>query len=283
MTTSIDLPVFEAGVEPAAVADAMRRTGAAVVTNVFDDATIEACAADLRPEFDARGTLQENDFNGYKTLRISSVLGYAPASAPLIADPLVLGVADQILRPHCHAYRIGSATAIEIHPGEDDQVIHTDDSIYPLRIPGVEFQIGVMIALTDFTEENGATRLSLGSHRSQDYFDKPAEPVHAAMPKGSIAFYMGSLWHGGGANRSDAPRTGLITTYALGWLRQEVNQYLAVPPEIARRYDPTIRRLLGYTKHGASLGHGHGLGGARVPSGGEREADTGLDMWVWDD
>ena len=282
MTTPLELPVFDADAKPFAVAEAMCRADAAVVTNVFDAETIERCATGLRPEFEARGKLQENDFNGYRTLRISSVLGYAPESAPLIAAPLVLGVADQILKPHCHAYRIGSATAIEIHPGEGDQVLHTDDSIYPLRIPGVEFQIGVMIALTDFTAENGATRLSLGSHLGQDYFDKPSEPVQAVMPAGSIAFYMGSLWHGGGANRSDTPRSGLITTYALGWLRQEVNQYLAVPPEIARNYDPTIRRLLGYTKHGASLGHGHVVGGARVPHTPENKGETGLDMWVWD-
>lgn len=282
MTTPLALPVFDAGAGSFRIAEAMRRTGAAVVTGVFDGETIERCAADLQPEFEARGRLQENDFNGYKTLRISSVLGYAPASAPLIAAPLVLGVADQILKPHCHAYRIGSATGIEIWPGEGDQVLHTDDSIYPLRIPGVEFQIGVMVALTDFTEENGATRLVLGSHGTRDYFDDHAEPVPAVMPKGSVAFYMGSLWHAGGANHSDSPRMGLITTYALGWLRQEVNQYLAVPPEVARQYDPTIRRLLGYTKHGSSLGHGHVVGGARVPHTPEDKGDTGLDMWVWD-
>ncbi|MGY8996289.1 MAG: phytanoyl-CoA dioxygenase family protein [Alphaproteobacteria bacterium] len=282
MTTPLELPVFDADAEPFRIAEAMRRAGAAVVTGVFDSETIERCAADLQPEFEARGKLQENDFNGYKTLRISSVLGYAPESAPLIAAPLVLGVVEQILKPHCHAYRIGSATGIEIWPGEGDQVLHTDDSIYPLRIPGVEFQIGVMIALTDFTEENGATRLVLGSHGTEDYFDEHAEPVSAVMPKGSVAFYLGSLWHAGGANRSDAPRMGLITTYALGWLRQEVNQYLSVPPDIARQYDPTIRRLLGYTKHGSSLGHGHVVGGARVPHNPEDKSDTGLDMWVWD-
>jgi ectoine hydroxylase-related dioxygenase (phytanoyl-CoA dioxygenase family) len=282
MTTPLELPVFDKDAKPFKVGQALSRTGAAVVTGVFDDETIERCAAELRPEFEARGKLQENDFNGYKTLRISSVLGYAPASAPLIAAPLILGVADHILKPHCHAYRIGSATGIEIWPGEDDQVIHTDDSIYPMRIPGVEFQIGVMIALSDFTQENGATRLVLGSHGTQDYFDEQAEPVPAVMPKGSVAFYLGSLWHSGGANRSDAPRMGLITTYALGWLRQEVNQYLAVPPKIASGYDPTIRRLLGYAAHGSSLGHGHAVGGARITQTPDNKSDTGLDLWVWD-
>ena len=281
---NMHLPVFENDVAGDAVIGALRRTGAAVIKNVLDTDIVDACAAEMRQEFDSRGRLQENDFNGYRTLRISSVLGYAPSTAQMIGHPLVLAVADEILKPHCMAYRIGSTTGIEILPGEDDQVLHQDDSIYPLRIPGVEFQIGVMWALNDFTEENGGTRVVLGSHAVSTRDDETlGEPVQAVMPKGSVLFYMGSLWHGGGANRSNAPRMGVINTYALGWLRQEVNQYLAVPPEIAVRYDKNIRRLLGYTKHGRHLGHGHRVGTARVPHTPGQDASTGLDVWVWDE
>jgi ectoine hydroxylase-related dioxygenase (phytanoyl-CoA dioxygenase family) len=281
---NMHLPVFENDVAGDAVIGALRRTGAAVIKNVLDTDIVDACAAEMRQEFDSRGRLQENDFNGYRTLRISSVLGYAPSTAQMIGHPLVLAVADEILKPHCMAYRIGSTTGIEILPGEDDQVLHQDDSIYPLRIPGVEFQIGVMWALNDFTEENGGTRVVLGSHAVSTRDDETlGEPVQAVMPKGSVLFYMGSLWHGGGANRSNAPRMGVINTYALGWLRQEVNQYLAVPPEIAILYDKTIRRLLGYTKHGRHLGHGHRVGAARVPHTPGQDASTGLDVWVWDE
>jgi ectoine hydroxylase-related dioxygenase (phytanoyl-CoA dioxygenase family) len=202
----------------------------------------------------------------------------------MIGHARVLAVADAILKPHCLTYRIGSTTGIEILPGEDDQVLHTDDSMYPLRIPELEFQIGVMWALNDFTEDNGGTRVVLGSHGvSMDDDETLDEPVQAAMPKGSALFYMGSLWHGGGANRSSGPRMGLINTYSLGWLRQEVNQYLAVPPEIAAQYGETIRCLLGYTKHGHHLGHGHAPGGARVVQRSGQDHDTGLDLWVWDD
>ena len=281
---NMHLPVFENDADSDTVIGALRRTGAAVVKNVLDADIVDACAAEMRPEFDSRGRLQEDDFNGYRTLRISSVLGYAPTTAQMIGHPLVLAVADEILKPHCMAYRIGSTTGIEILPGEDHQVLHQDDSIYPLRIPGVEFQIDVMWALSDFTEENGGTRVVLGSHAVSTHDDETlGEPVQAVMPKGSVLFYMGSLWHGGGANRSNAPRMGLINTYALGWLRQEVNQYLAVPPEIAIRYDKTIRRLLGYTKHGRHLGHGHRVGAARVPHTPGQDASTGLDVWVWDE
>ena len=185
----MELPVFTSDIDPDAVATALSHAGAAVVTDVADKGIVEACAAEMRDEFDRRGRLQENDFNGYRTLRISSVLGYAPSTAALIGHPLVLAVADAILKAHYISYRIGSTTGIEIHPGERDQELHTDDSIYPVRIPGMEFQIGVMWALTDFTRENGATRLVLGSHRVNDY--SGPDPAAAVMPAGSLAFYMG--------------------------------------------------------------------------------------------
>lgn len=167
--TAMELPVLDAAEPASAVVAALRSAGAAVVTGLLDVDAVDRCAAELRPEFDQRGHQQENDFNGYRTLRISSVLGYAPATAGMVGHPLVLDVADAILLPHCLAYRIGSTTGIEILPGESDQVLHRDDTIYAVRIPGMEFQIGVMWAIDDFTEENGATRVALGSHRLADW------------------------------------------------------------------------------------------------------------------
>jgi ectoine hydroxylase-related dioxygenase (phytanoyl-CoA dioxygenase family) len=129
-------------------------------------------------------------------------------------------------------------------------------------MPGMQFQVSAMWALQDFTEENGATRVVLGSHVDQgsnrNYLqqreydsasDIAEEIIQAVMPKGSVLFYMGTTVHGGGANRTDKPRAGLINTYALGWLRQEENQYLNVPREIAARHSVTIQRLMGYQTH----------------------------------
>jgi ectoine hydroxylase-related dioxygenase (phytanoyl-CoA dioxygenase family) len=64
-----------------------------------------------------------------------------------------------------------------------------------------------------------------------------------------VLFYMGSTLHGGGANRSDKPRAGIINTYSLGWLRQEENQYLNVPKKIAKQYSETVQKLMGYQMH----------------------------------
>jgi ectoine hydroxylase-related dioxygenase (phytanoyl-CoA dioxygenase family) len=171
----------------------------------------------------------------------------------MVDHDMVVAVANDILLPHCANYHIGSMTAIEILPGEAAQALHRDDTPFPIDFAGMEVQIGVMWALNDFTEENGGTRIVPGSHRFLRSWHLPALKnwEAAAMSKGSALFYLGSTWHGGEANRSSAPRMGLINVYSLGWLRQESNQYLHHPPEIAARFQPRLRALLGYTTHGA--------------------------------
>ncbi|MEO0752327.1 MAG: phytanoyl-CoA dioxygenase family protein, partial [Pseudomonadota bacterium] len=138
---------------------------------------------------------------------------------------------------------------------EGNQELHRDDSFYPIRIPDVEFQFSAMWALTDFTEENGATRVVPGSQDLRSIEDVTEDQVtQAAMPRGSVLFYLGSAIHAGGQNNSAAPRTGLITTYSLGWLRQEENQYLTVPRAVADTYPEKVRRLMGYQTDGPYLG-----------------------------
>ena len=252
----MQLQYFDADANPNDVVAAMRETGAAIVTNAVSDDLADTVRNELREQFAKQGTYDESDFNGYKTLRASGILGWSMTSAEMVAHKWVMDIADAILLPHCLNYRIGSLTAIEILPGEDDQILHVDDGIYPIRIPGVEMQISAMWSLDDFTEENGATRVALGSHkdslltrsyRLQGKHDE--DVVQAVMPKGSILFYLGSTLHGGGANRTDKSRAGLINTYALGWLRQEENQYLNVPREIADQHSEQIRHLMGYRMH----------------------------------
>jgi ectoine hydroxylase-related dioxygenase (phytanoyl-CoA dioxygenase family) len=233
-----------------AIVDLLMRDGAVIVRDVASAALVDTVNAELRPHYAEQGTSFENDFNGYNTLRLGAVLGLSRSSAELIAHPLVIAVADAVLLRHCENYRIGSTTAIEILPGEAEQVLHRDDDMYPLRIPGVEFQISAMWALDDFTLENGATRVVAGSQDLRDIGGIPDTDVEqAAMGKGSVLFYLGATVHGGGANRSDRARSGLINTYSLGWLRQEENQYLAVPRAIADSYPEHVRRLMGYQSH----------------------------------
>jgi len=237
------------------IMQALNDDGGVIVANLVSDEVVDNVLEELRPHYDAQGTKHQNDFNGYTTLRLYAVAGVSRATLDLIAHPRVMEIVGGVLNPHCDNFRLGSSTAIEIHPGEADQELHRDDDMYPIRIPDVEFQVSTMWALDAFTEENGATRVVPGSNDLRSVDDVSEDDVvQAAMPSGSVLFYMGSTIHGGGANKSDLLRSGLSSTYSLGWLRQEDNQYLCIPRDVADSYPEHVRRLLGYQTHARYLG-----------------------------
>jgi len=234
---------------------AMDRDGAIILSECVSDETVDAVKSELRPYFDSEGEGYQSSFNGYDTLRLSGILARSRTSAELVGFSSLLAMVDAILLPHCINYRIGSLTGIEIWPGESPQILHRDDSMYPMRITGTEWQVSVNWALDEFTAENGATRVVPGSHRWPDERDAAEnEIVQAIMPKCSVLVYLGSVLHGGSANHSDRPRMGLVNTYSLGWLRQEENMYLTIPRAVAESYPENIRRLMGYQGHGEFLG-----------------------------
>jgi ectoine hydroxylase-related dioxygenase (phytanoyl-CoA dioxygenase family) len=249
------LESFERDASSEAVAAALRRDGAAIVREQVQPEVADTVLRELRPHFDKQGKASQNDFNGYRTLRLSCVLAESRTSAELIGHRRVLEMADAVLLRHCKIYQVGSTTAIEILPGESKQVLHRDDGIYPISLAGMELQMSAMWSLQDFTLENGATRVILGSNRRlEPYRPKETDVCQAVMPKGSVLFYLGSTLHGGGANRSNAPRAGLINTYSLGWLRPEVNHVLTLPRDLVDSYPEHIRRLMGYHSYGRFLG-----------------------------
>jgi ectoine hydroxylase-related dioxygenase (phytanoyl-CoA dioxygenase family) len=114
-----------------------------------------------------------------------------------------------------------------------------------------------MWPLDDFAESNGATRLVPASHRWPDG-RRPApddEVVVADMPAGSAMFYLGHLWHGGGANTTERPRVGVILEYVASWLRPQENHCLAVPRHVVRRLSPRLQELLGYNIYPPFVGY----------------------------
>jgi ectoine hydroxylase-related dioxygenase (phytanoyl-CoA dioxygenase family) len=248
------LQKFDNSTDASTIIQALRRDGAVVVSNVAEHDVIDAIVSELRAPLDNDDMDAASVFDGNRTLRTSyGMLGSAPSAAKLVDHDLVIEVANDILLPHCSSYNIGSMTAIEILPGESAQALHRDDSLYPIDNAGMELLIGVMWALDDFTIENGGTRVVPGSHRFLRSWHLPdvSDWESAEMPKGSVLFYMGSTWHGGGANQSDGSRLGLINTYSLGWLRQESNAFLDTPPEVAAQFEPRLRSLIGYSAYGS--------------------------------
>ena len=251
----MSIKAFSAITPTQMIVSALKEDGAGVINKLASVSLANLVAHELEKQLHQEGNYAQCDFNGYKTLRLSAILAHSVHSAELIGHDKVLEVVDEILLPHCINYRIGSTTAIKILPGEKNQSLHQDDSIYPIQIPGIERQVGVMWALTDFTKRNGATRIITQSHRDILCEGMPCtKTTQKPMRKGSVLLYLGSTIHGGGANFSPKARLGLITTYALGWLRQEVNQYLTIPKAQVQSYPAKIQRLIGYQSHGVNLG-----------------------------
>jgi ectoine hydroxylase-related dioxygenase (phytanoyl-CoA dioxygenase family) len=159
---------------------------------------------------------------------------------------------------HATSFQLHLTQVIAISPGQPVQPIHRDQWAYDFwPFPtGRELQVSTMWALDDFTEANGATRVIPGSHLAEDRqrFTED-ETIPAEMAAGSVLIYTGSLYHGGGANRSDHVRRGGNIDYNVSWLRQEENQYLATPPEIARQLPDDLLRLMGYRLGAYSLGY----------------------------
>ena len=249
------LPHFSRDDDIEIVAAALQSRGAVVIHELLSDNIVSGLSADLRPEFDREGHLYQNAFNGTQTLRVGGVTKYSSHFPTLLLHPSVLAIADVILKPHCEVYQVGSTTAIEILPGEAAQVLHADDACYPSHLLPFEAQISALWALDDFTIENGATRVvprEMGIENPEDARENHVE--QAVMSKGSVVIYLGSPLHGGGANRSDAPRKAIVNTYCLGWLRQEENQYLTLTKEEVAAQSEEMRRMLGFQAHGAYLG-----------------------------
>jgi ectoine hydroxylase-related dioxygenase (phytanoyl-CoA dioxygenase family) len=253
-TTTVD-----ASVVGRVLAD-LDRDGYAVVESLLSADEAAAVRAGLREVLDATPT-GRNDFEGYLTRRIYALFAKTRVFDALATHPLLLAVLDGVLGP---SYQLSAPTGIEIGPGEKAQVLHTDDAIYPLPRPHPEVVLNTMWALDDFTETNGATRVVPGSHRWTDRRPTEDETVTVTMPAGSVLFLVGNLWHGGGANRTDRPRLGVLLEYAAGWLRPQENHVIAVPPQVVRTLDPRLQELLGYNIHPPFVGYVDGRHPRRV-------------------
>ena len=278
-----ELPRFDAEATVDEVADAVREAGAAIVERLVPADVCDLVERELRPWID-KTPYGADEFSGPHTRRTGALLARSEAVRQLVAHPLVLGVTDQVLWPSKTTFQLHLTQIIAIDPGAEGQALHRDQwcfDFFPFP-DDVEVELGTMWALTDFTEENGATRVVPGSHRrTLEGIDLSAlndESVPATMPRGSVVLYSGRTVHGGGANASDHTRIGVNIDYVLGWLRQEENQYLVTPPEVARELPEDLQRLVGYSFGAYALGYAHEL---RDPAemlqddaGGERRAPS---------
>ncbi len=195
-----------------------------------------------------------NAFLGRDTRRIFNLLARDPLFEATPAHPSTLPVIEHVHDDEC---LLSSLTAIEMGSGQAAQPLHADDGSYGFPRPSPTWIVVALWALTDFTKENGGTHVVPGSHRADrrpGRNDAP-ESVQIEMPAGSVVFYSGSLWHGGGENRSDRRRLGIVNNYCAGFLRQEESQLLALPRERVAAFSPRLRKLVGYGTYRGLIGH----------------------------
>jgi ectoine hydroxylase-related dioxygenase (phytanoyl-CoA dioxygenase family) len=241
---------------PDEVAEAVGRDGAVVVDGVADPALLDRIETELRPFLDATAS-GPDEFSGKSTRRTGSLIARSPSCRELVMHPQTLGAA-RVFLGHATNIQLHLTQAIAIGPGESAQPIHRDQwafDFFPFP-GGYEVQCNTIWAMTDFTEENGATRIVVGSNAREDRVSfGPDDTEPAVMVRGSVLVYSGSVYHGGGANHSDATRIGLNITYNVAWLRQEENQYLSVPREVAETLPTDLLRLMGYDRGAYALGY----------------------------
>ena len=250
--------------------------GYIIFENVLSQEELEAIGDALAPHLDPdqRG---RNDFEGLKSNRVYAMAAKSPVFADLMIHPLALAFAEAELGKSC---LLSAMLAIKLHPGETVQPWHFDDSCGLAR-PRATTGVSAFWSITDTTEENGATELIPGSHlwgsespieggimsafddnTIRDVSDDPAyrpDAVKMVMPAGSLGLAKGTLYHRGGANKSDAPRTIITPQYCAGFMRQLENMVLAVPPGIVKTLPERAQELLGYSIHPAFMGYVDGV------------------------
>ncbi|MER7190642.1 phytanoyl-CoA dioxygenase family protein [Streptomyces flaveolus] len=252
---------------PDATADAavevIMRDGGVIIEGLFDKATIEGIKSDLDPVLDGVEAGHDEVFAGNRTKRASALFARTEHMATIALNPLYRGVAQRILDkpinvffgeepvPHPAGMHVGATMAIKIGPGQGAQPLHRDDSVWLWRHPAYqrEARVQIMVAVSDFTAENGGTLVIPGSHLWDDErAPRLEEAVPTEMKAGSALIWIGSTYHGGGRNTtSDQYRFGLSMGYDLAFLRPEENPFLTYTLEQIRSFPEEIQRALDWS------------------------------------
>ena len=252
------IPRIKADESTDEMARLLGEAGCLVVTDAFDADTRAGIEQAVRPHLDALPAewVETDDPEAFypgHTRRAIAIVERAPAARALVTHPVSAALCKHHLGPNCDQYQLHVTAVLEVGPGARAQILHREEdpfSFFPLPRPALV--VASMWAVSDFTTDNGGTRLVPGSHRwSADRACTPEEVVVAEMSAGSVLYWMGGTLHGAGANVSDSRRFGLTFSYSVGWVRQEENQYLSIAPETVGTLSPELQVLTGREAHGA--------------------------------
>jgi ectoine hydroxylase-related dioxygenase (phytanoyl-CoA dioxygenase family) len=231
-------------------AERMRTQGYTVIEDLLDAATLARFREGLAPFMGSHHG--RNDFEGFKTERIYTLVARGKLYEEIAADPRLMALIGRFLQPN---FLLSASHAISLGPGETAQSVHADDSFYRQPRPRPPIGISVIGAIDDFTKANGATEIIPGSHlwgepgspgRPTDPAEIEAMLVPMEIPAGAALVFPGTLMHRGGANVTERPRLAFTSQYCEPWARPQENFWLSVPKEIVRQMSPRAQALLGY-------------------------------------
>lgn len=244
----------------AAIVEELLASGGVIIDQLLDEQLVAAINRDADPLL-AREGAQSSGINpaisaffGDKVRHVAGLAGKSRIFAEqVLLHPALLAICDAILLPNCADYQLNLAHLMDRGPGSQRQYIHRDEAVWiHYRKARPELQIATMIALVEFTQDNGATCVVPGSHLWEPEREPTEDEIACAQMKaGSAVVYLGSTLHAGGANTTNHWRRGVHMSYCLGWLRTEENNVLAVPPDLARELPSRACELLGYGVHDA--------------------------------
>jgi ectoine hydroxylase-related dioxygenase (phytanoyl-CoA dioxygenase family) len=238
------------------VAAALQENGYAIVDELVSNELMDRIQSEMGPHIEATPYGQDN-FVGKITRRTGSMIARSEAARELVMNPLAIATAGKFLG-HASTFQLHLTQIISVYPGSPAQPLHQDQlawDFFPFP-DDYHIQCNLLWAMSDYTEEMGATRIVPNSQyggRDREYTQ--ADSLPAVMKRGSALFYSGKVFHGAGANVSDKVRKAINITYAVGWVRQEENQYLSTPIEIARTLPDDILKVMGYQMGCFAMGY----------------------------
>lgn len=255
MLNSRTLKHFEPSAEPTEISAHIEQFGYAIVDRVANADLLDRFTVEAAPYVTDSATGRD-DYDGRYTRRTGSLIARCPTSREMVMNPLIVATVGDFLS-HASAIQLHLTQIITIEPGETQQNLHRDQMAFDFFPFEADYhvQCNTIWALTDFTAENGATHICPGTSAMSDEEAAGVQSIQAEMERGSVLFYEGKVIHGGGANRSTGARQGVNITYSVGWVRQEENQFLSCPAEIARTLDDDLLRMMGYQQGAFALGY----------------------------
>lgn len=231
----------------------LQSQGYVVLDNVLGDCDVELIRDEMTPLLTS-APFGRNNFEGLRSQRVYALLAKAPSTAVLATHPDLAALLEQLLHP---AYLLSAHIAINVHPGETAQSLHPDDGHCALPRPRQHLGVSAVWALDDFTSTNGATEILPGSHwwggGPVDEFDSRIRTIE--MSAGSVAVFLGTTYHRGGANVGDTTRLGITTQFCEPWVRPIETMTLAVPPAVAAQYPRRLQAMLGYGLYPPFIGY----------------------------